>query len=64
MLVAVKEALRALPCPVSEREFRLAAQRLDVNHLRGRQMMVKPDDVLVILKEMERCRLKRRAKRR
>lgn len=63
MLVVVKEALRALPCPVSEREFRLAAQRLDVNHLRGRQMMVRPADIPAILKEMERCRLKRRAKR-
>lgn len=59
----VREALRSLPCPVSEREFRLAAQRLDVNHLRGRQMMVQPSSIPAILKEMERCRLRRRVKR-
>lgn len=55
-LIKVKQALALLPVAISEREFRLAARRLDKNHLSGRQMLILPADIPAILKEMDRWR--------
>ncbi len=64
MLLKIKDALRSVPVPVSERSFRLAARRLSKNVLSGRQMMVRSDDIEAILREMTECRTREASKRR
>lgn len=63
MLVSVKQAMAALPVPVSPRSFRLAARRSGKNVLTGRQMMIELDDITTILKELEKWQTISRNKR-
>ena len=56
----VKDAIKSLPLPVNEREFRLAARRLQKNLLSGRSMMIRMEDIPAILMEMDKCRKRRR----